>query len=311
MAVTPNPASQAHAKAIDKVVADLNELLSTSVLHACKTGDAEKDLPVVMPEWWAELEYLMLQQEQSVDALEAHQWVSLRMRCHSWETVRKELMALGLHSFSQEGASSLFADAMSSSCRSVLDNFKAAVAFVQAGELVLLVAPTPPNPKSGKATLQYNGRAQKWTSVAASDTACVARQVAVAALAQGVSVSDLPIAYFDCHIGVHESQQAAEAFLLWRACVCKHDLQQLSTEACVAEVGLSPAEVHGCLYARTTAALEFFNDQLNQTVTANRSVNVLINDGAGGTPRSLLSFAEHGLSFIPPDSDARLALRPG
>merc|ERR1712129_69014 len=76
-------------------------------------------------------------------------------------------------------------------------------------------------PQGKGATIPYNGRWQKWVSIAASvATALFNRKLAKIAAATGVTLDEDMVGLFDCRVGVFDSDLEASALLLWRAYDC-------------------------------------------------------------------------------------------
>lgn len=305
---------------LEEKVTEILELLQAdpAYVEGLKEGLHEMT-PMVPRKLWKELQELVMEREQPSALLEG-KWVSMRLDGHAWGTLLHRLREDGVLG---KGYSEAIAEGMRVSCRAVMDEFKMAYGYTHSDEMTLLAPPGN--------VASYKGRVAKWLSVSASiATAILNRHLGRMAEEKGVILSDHQSALFDCRVGLFDSELEATALLLWRAFDCGVNGAQ---DACYHQgmgdldrvhfadklrwlqenghLPLQPHQAYGSLFAKGVGQLEGVNPAKNETVPVNRSVNVHVNDGVDGMPRSLLNFKRNGLDILPKLGDPRMALREG
>jgi len=277
---------------------------------------------------WKELGRLATKCEVPL-ALDGSKWVSLRLDGCLWGTLLGRLRAAGVV---DRGYSEAVGEAMCACCRAVLDEFKGTVGYTHSDEMTVLLAPRRQLENGQHVDFPYNGRVQKWVSIAASvATALFNRRLGQLAAERGIELDEHLNAHFDCRVGVFDSELEATSLLLWRAYDCGVNCAQ---DACyhqgsppelvgghiadklrwLHEAGhlpMKPHQAYGSLFVKGIGEFEALSPDTNETVRVNRTVNVHVNDGADGTPRSLLNFLRRGLPLLPGPGDPRMALREG
>jgi len=281
------------------------------------------EIPTMMPRpEWQQLAKLIAERE-TPSVLDTSKWASLRLDGVNWGRLMHRLRQAGVI---EDGFSSEIGEAMCACCRAVLDEFKGIVAYTHSDEMTIILAPS-----KQRATVPYNGRWQKWISIAASvATGLFNRKLKKVADAKGVALEEDMVGLFDCRIGNFDSELEASALLLWRAYDCGVNAAQ---DAChhngappecvgssfiqkmqwLQSAGLLPLHAHqayGSLFAKSLGEFEGYDPEVGN-VTVKRRINVLLNDGASGTPRNLLNFARNGFDMIPQLDDLRMKMREG
>lgn len=316
---------------LSEVIGEIMETLKTNP-PAYIEGVPEElhELPGMMPrQKCKELGSLVTAREAPTN-LEGSKWASLRLDGCLWGTLMKRLRESGVIG---TGYSDEIGEIMRACCRAVIDEFKADVGFTHSDEMTIVLAPRRSLPNGRHADFPYNGRVQKWVSIAASvATALFNRLLGRLAASKGITLDDDLIAHFDCRVGVFDSEEEATALVLWRAYDCSVNCTQ---DACYhngappeilgdhfAEklrwlysenlLPLQPHQAYGSLFVRTLAELDAEHPETREKIRVNRRVNIHVNDGADATARNLLNFFRSGLKVLRPvEGDSRLSLREG
>jgi len=284
--------------------------------------------PEIPEETWHKLGHLLAAKEQA-SSFDGSRWVSMRLDGRGWGTMINQLRDLGVVG---NGFSEVIGQAMQECCRAVMDEFKACIAYTYSDEVTLLLK-SQQNLEDGPwSGYPYNGRMQKWVSVASSLATAIMNRKLIQLLMQfEIPMHKAPIAHFDCKASVHDDEDEAAALLLWRAFDCSvscvHDactqhsappeiicgswLQKFNWLHDAQLLPLEPHEAYGSLFMHTLGKFECINSQTNTTTTVTRQATVHINDGANRTPRNLLNFLPQGFSMIPQEDDPRMSIRPG
>ncbi|CAK0895264.1 unnamed protein product [Prorocentrum cordatum] len=164
---------------------------------------------------WSELGRLVSEREHP-PLLDGSKWVSLRLGGCKFGSLMGRLRARGIVG---PGYSTAIGEAMRSCCRAVMDEFKATVGYTHGDEIVFLMSPRSwSSEKGAHSEFMYQGRVQKWVSIAASvATALFNQDLWRIVAAAGLEPEAGLCAHFDCRAGVFETQEEALALLLWRA----------------------------------------------------------------------------------------------
>lgn len=277
------------------------------------------------PSDWDELGRLTQQCEEAA-ALDGSKWATLRLEGIDFGAVVENLRADGIIG---PGYSAEIGELMGVSCRAIMDEFRADFAYVHSDEVIAFLAPRRTRRDGRHLDFPFNGRMQKWVSIAASLVSGVFNRKLWRLVAErGGQLDPRYTAHFSCRVGVLESEAAALGMLLWRAYDCNVDAAQ---SACryhgapaagypeqikwLHDAGKLPMDNHqayGSLYVRSMAQFDAFDQATNESVVVARRVNVLTNDGVADTPRNLLNALRAGRPIVAssPD-DPRLAIRSG
>lgn len=323
--VTENAGASDLCEAADEVWKLLRDAEPADV-HGLSSGLHELS-PATSRKSWQELGGLLTSRETPV-ILDGRQWVSLRLDGCVFGKLMKNLRDCGLIG---PGYSDDIGQIMRATCRAVMDEFKASLAFTHSDEMTLLFSPGRQLSDGSVVEFMHKGRVQKWVSISASvATALFNRQLTKLAEAKGVKLDDRAVAHFDSRVGLFDSQDEALPLVLWRAYDCSVNCAQ---DAChyagaplnvtrsgfsdkllwLQDAGLLPMNPHqayGSLYVKGQGEFEAILPDLNQTVRVNRSVNIHVNDGFHG-PRNLLLLPSSKMSVLPDAGDARMQLRNG
>jgi len=176
-------------------------------------GIQDHELPPLIPrKVWNGLASLLKEYEEYPSVLvPANRWITLRLDGCGWTKVLKRLKESGVLA---SGFSDNIAGSMIATCQAVMCEFGASLGYTQSDEMTIIVPPT-----SG--TREHLGDMQAWVSIASSIAAAEFNQrLADMAMDRHVSLDAVPIANFDCRVGVFSSAAEAEAMIVWRSSDC-------------------------------------------------------------------------------------------
>lgn len=281
--------------------------------------------PHIAKATWEELGKLLRAHEGvAVVEVPGNKWISLRLDGCGFSSLTRKLRRAGLL---EHGFSPKFGEVMQACLLAVMETFHGTLGYSQSDEMTVLLRGTRVIRGEQQPHI-YGGRVQKLCSIAASTaTAVFNHRFWELAASAGLRLGEeVPLAHFDCRVGVFDAEEEALALVLWRAQDCgvngvsdavfhtQGTGKQLRSSgtgeklvwlAAAGRLPLHRHQAYGSLFLRSLRRFEGVNPKTGERTEVTRRTVVLANDGQDGASRSVLSLAAQGKVVLSTEGDAR------
>jgi len=170
---------------------------------------------------WTGLGDLVAARERCTSgSVDGARWLSLRLDGCGFSKAVRSLRSKGI--LEARGFSAIFADAMVSGLRVLMEHFHATIGYTQSDEMVVFIAPASIVRGEQQPHIR-SGRVAKLATLASGLlTAHFLMQLSAQCLKAGVGLEELAqvLPHFDCRVASYSSWEEARSLLLWRANDC-------------------------------------------------------------------------------------------
>jgi tRNA(His) 5'-end guanylyltransferase len=210
-----NVGSTTDGETLDSLVRGVYSRLTSST-QSEQTGSHR--LPPFVPKpVWTQLGDRLRAKESPEKNVTGDKYITLRLDGGGFS---KYLKVLKRHGILEEGFSSTLAMVMQRCLVLLMDRFNAFCGFTQSDEMTVVIAPMR-EINGVRQPHRYNGRVTKITTTVASLVStkflCELFQVCEA---KGAKYPEEHLPFFDCRMGVFDTQQEAMSLIWWRAYDC-------------------------------------------------------------------------------------------
>ena len=170
---------------------------------------------------WTQLGDLVAARERCTSgSVDGARWLSLRLDGCGFSKAVRSLRSKGI--LEARGFSAIFADAMVSGLRALMEHFHATIGYTQSDEMVVFIAPASVVRGEQQPHIR-SGRVAKLATLASGLlTAHFLMHLSAQCLKAGVGLEGLAqvLPHFDCRVASYSSWEEARSLLLWRANDC-------------------------------------------------------------------------------------------
>jgi len=170
---------------------------------------------------WTALGNLVAAREKTTfGSVDGARWMSLRLDGCGFSRAVRLMRRKGV--LEQDGYSAVFAEAMVSCLKVLLEHFNGAIGYTQSDEMVVFIPPASVV-RGEQQNHARNGRVTKIATLAAGlVTAHFLMELSAKCVSAGVGLEGLSqvLPHFDCRVGSFASWEEAQSLLLWRAYDC-------------------------------------------------------------------------------------------